>query len=53
MYAEAITILAKGHLPISLVTPLTLKEIQDAVKTTIAKMNPDYDIIIKKIKPIL
>ena len=49
MYEEAIRILAKGYLPILLITPLKLKEIQDAVKTTIRKMNPDYDIITKRL----
>ena len=37
MYTEAIRILAKGYPPILLLTPLRLKEIQDAVKTTIRK----------------
>ena len=46
MYAEAVRVLAKGNLPISLVTPLKLKEITDAVKTTMRKMNPDCDIVI-------
>ena len=32
MYAEAIRLLAKGYLPILLITPLKLKEISDAVK---------------------
>ena len=41
--------LAKGYLPISLIIPLKLKEILDAVKTTIRKTNPDYDIIIKRL----
>ena len=41
--------MAKGYLPISLVTPLKLKEIPDAVKTTIRKINPDYDIVIKRL----
>ena len=49
IYAEAVRVMAKGYLPISLVTPLTLKEILDAVKTTIRKMNPDYDIVIKRL----
>ena len=39
----------KGYLPILLVTPLKLKEILHAVKTTIRKMNPDYDIVIKRL----
>ena len=34
IYAKAIRILAKGYLPILLITPLELKEILDAVKTT-------------------
>ena len=37
----------KGYLLISLITPLKLREILDAVKTAIRKMNPDYDIVIK------
>ena len=45
--AEAVRILAKGYLP--LVTPLKLKGYLDAVKTTIRKMNPDYDIVIKRL----
>ena len=49
MYAEAVTILAKGYLPISLVTPMKLKEILDAVKTTIRKTNPDFDIVTKRL----
>ena len=39
--------LAKGYLPISLVTPLKLNEILDSVKEALIKTNPDYDIIIK------
>ena len=49
MYAKAIRILAKGYLPISLITPLRLQEILDEVKTVIQKTNPDYDIIIKRL----
>ena len=48
MYVEAVRILAKGYLSISLKTPLKLKEILDTVRTTIRKMNPDYDIVIKR-----
>ena len=46
-YAKSIRILAKGYLPISLITPLKLKEILALVKGTLVKTNPDYDIIIK------
>ena len=41
MYAKVIRILATGYLPISLITPLKLQEILDAVKTVIRKNNPD------------
>ena len=47
MYANAIRILAKGYLPFSLITPLKLKEILNAVRNTIKKTNPDYDLVIK------
>ena len=47
IYATAIQILAKGYLPISLITPLKLKEIQNEVRTTVRKTNPDYVLVIK------
>ena len=53
IYAKAVRVLAKGYLPISLVTPLKLKEILDSVKETLIKTNPDYDIVIKKTTFIL
>ena len=46
MYAEAIRILVKGYLPISLITPLKLKEILNTVITIIRKINLNYDIVI-------
>ena len=46
IYVTAVRILAKGYLPISLITPLKLKEILYAVRTTVRKTNPDYDIVI-------
>ena len=49
IYAKAVRILAKGYLPISLITPLKLKEILDSVKETLIKTNPDYDIVIKRL----
>ena len=36
-------------MPISLLTPLKLKEILDSVKETLIKTNPHYDIEIKKL----
>ena len=49
MYAKAIRILVEGYLPVLLITPLRLKEIQNAVKTRIRKTNPDYDMGIKRL----
>ena len=49
IYTMAISILAKGHLPISLITPLKLKEILNIVRTTVRKTNPDYDLVIKRL----
>ena len=46
-YAKAIRIMAKGYLPISLITPLKLKEILASVKEKLIKTNPDYDKVIK------
>ena len=48
-YAKGIRILAKGYLPILLITPLKLKEILVLVKETLIKTNPDYDIVIKQL----
>ena len=39
IYASAIRILAKGYIPISLVTPSKLREILNEVKTTLWKTN--------------
>ena len=49
IYATSIRILAKGYLPISLVTPSKLKEILNDVKTAIWKSNPDYDLVIDRL----
>ena len=46
-YTKEIRILAKGYLPISLITPLKLKEILASVKEALIKTNPDYDMVIK------
>ena len=47
IYATAIRIFAKGYLPISLITPLKLKEILNEGKYTFRKTNPDYNLVIK------
>ena len=49
IYMKAIRILAKGYLPISLITPYKLQEILNSVKETILKSNADYDILIKRL----
>ena len=49
LYAKSIRILAKGYLPISLVTHSKLKEILIDVKTAIQKTNPDYDLVIDRL----
>ena len=49
MYATSIRILAKGYLPISLVTPSKLGEILNDVKTAIQKSNPNCDLVIDRL----
>ena len=49
IYTKAKRILAKGYLPILLITPLRLQEILDEVKIAIQKTNPDNDIVIKMV----
>ena len=49
IYAKAVIILAKGYLPISLITSLRLKGILTTVKQILIKTNPDYDIVIKRL----
>ena len=49
IYAKALIILAKGYLPILLVTPLKLQQIISSVKELLIKTNPDYDIVIKRL----
>ena len=47
IHTKANKILAKGYLPILLITPIKVKEILEEVKTTVQKTNPDYDLVIK------
>ena len=49
IYTKAVRILAKGYLPILLVTPLKLQEILDLVKEALIKTNPEYGIVIKRL----
>ena len=48
IYTLAIRILAKGYLPISLVTPSILRDILNEVKTAIWTTNPDYNLVIDR-----
>ena len=49
IHAKAVRILAKGYLPIFLVTPLKLQEILDSLKEALIKTNPEHDIVIKRV----
>ena len=49
IYVSAIRILAKGYLPISLVTPSKFRDILNEVKIAIQKINPDYDLVIDRL----
>ena len=49
IYATGVSVLAKGYLHISLITPLKWKEILSEVKIAIKKTNPDYDLVIERL----
>ena len=49
IYTTSIRILAKGYLPISLVTPSRLREILNNVKTAIWKTNSDYNLVTDRL----
>ena len=49
IYATSIKILAKGYLPISLITPSKLREILSKVKIAIRRTNPDYNLVIDRL----
>ena len=49
IYTTAVMIIAKGYLPISLITSLKLKEILSEVQIAIRKTNPDYHLIIERL----
>ena len=48
-YTSAIRILAKGYLPVSLVSPSKLREILNEVKTGIQTTKPNYDLVIDRL----
>ena len=41
--------MAKVYLPISLITPLKLKQILSEVQNSVWKTNPDYDLVIERL----
>ena len=49
IYVTSIRILAKGYLPISLITPSRLRVVLNEVTTAIRKTNPDYDLVIDRL----
>ena len=49
MYSNAIRILSKGYLPISLLTPSKLERILGEVKIATAKSNKDYDLVLTRL----
>ena len=49
IYTTSIGILAKGYLPISLVTPSRLREILNNSETAIWKTNPDYNLLLNRL----
>ena len=48
-YSQAIRILSKGYLPITLLSPSKLNIILQKVRETVQKENKDYDILIKRL----
>ena len=48
-YTKAIRNLAKGYLPILLMTPLKLQDILASIKEMLNKTSPDYDVVIKRL----
>ena len=48
-YSQAIRVLSKGYLPITLLSPSKLNIILQKVRETIQKKNKDYDILIKRL----
>ena len=49
-YSQAIHILSKGYLPISLIPPSKLEAILQQVKTALAKTNKNYDLVYYDMK---
>ena len=48
-YSQAICILSKGYLPITLIPPSKLETMLQQVKTALAKTNKNYDLVLKRL----
>ena len=48
-YSEAIHVLSKGYLPITLIPPSKLEAILQQVKTALAKTNKNYDLVLNRL----
>ena len=46
-YSQAIRVLSKGYLPITLLSPSKLNIILQKVRESVQKENKDYDVLIK------
>ena len=47
-YSQAIHILSKGYLPITLIPPSKLEAILQQVKTALARTNKNYDLVLNR-----
>ena len=48
-YLQAIRVLSKGYLPITLLSPSKLNVILQKVRETVQKQNKNYDLLIKRL----
>ena len=48
-YSQAIRVLSKGYLPITLLSPSKLNIILQRVREMVQKGNKDYDVLIKRL----
>ena len=48
-YSQAISILSKGYLPITLIPPSKLETMLQQVKTALAKANKNQDLVLKRL----
>ena len=48
-YSQAIQVLYKGYLPITLIAPSKLETMLQQVKTVLAKTNKNYDLVLKRL----